>query len=479
MTDTATGPAIDDARLDPALVKLGLILVIGALVSVLDTTIVSVAIDDLGRTFHSPLTTVQWVSTAYLLALALVIPLTGWAMERFGAKTMWMFSLTVFLIFSVLCGMAWSIGSLIAFRALTGLGGGMILPIAQTILAQTAGPDRLGRVMSIVGIPAQVAPIFGPVIGGMIVDASSWRWVFYINVPVCAVALVLAWRGIPRDTARPAQRLDFLGLALLSPAVAAIVFGLSQVDAHGPRTGAMLTAVAIGLVLLGAFVVHALRTRVTPLIDVRLFTDRAFAVANVLMFLFGMSVFGAMFLLPLYYQQVRGASAFSAGLMLAPQFAGMIIGVLLSGRAVDRLGSRPVVLAGMAIGVLGTIPYTQVGPHTDHILLGAALIVRGAGLGAASVAVMTAAYQGLQRDAMPRATSALNVVQRVGSPFGAALVAMMLQRGINGSKISPATLATAYGHAFWWPMGLAALAVVPALLLPSRRRARSASSRRA
>ena len=183
--------------LDRALLRLASVVVLGTIMSILDTTIVNVAIDTLGRELHSSLSTIQWVATGYLLALATVIPLTGWAMERFGGKRMWMVSVSLFLVGSTLCGLAWSTASLIAFRVLQGFGGGMILPIGQAILAQAAGPQRMGRVMSVIGVPTLLGPVLGPVIGGLIVDSFSWRWIFFVNLPVGAVALALAARILP------------------------------------------------------------------------------------------------------------------------------------------------------------------------------------------------------------------------------------------------------------------------------------------
>ena len=458
-------------RLDPALLKLAGIVLVGAVAVQLDATIVNVAIDTLGRDLHASLPTIQWVSTGYLLALALVIPLAGWSVDRFGSKRVWMLSLALFLAGSVLCGSAWSAGSLIAFRVLQGVGGGLLFPLMQTILAQAAGPQRLGRLIAAIAIPALVAPIVGPVIGGLILDSLSWRWVFFINVPVVSIAMFLGWRYMPDPRAGGEHPLDVLGLALLSPGLAAIVYGFSEAGTRGGfGEGQVIVPLVIGTALVAAFAVHALRTRIEPIIDLRLFRKRSFTASAGLMFLAGLSIFGALLLLPLYYQQARGQSALDAGLLLAPQGLGMMVALPIVGRLTDRIGPRPIVLVGMALATLGTIPYTQVGPHTSELALGAALVVRGAGLGALFVPATTAAYRDLSREAIPRATSAVRIFQQVGASFGTAALAVILQHQAAGhAAAGPAGLATAFGHTFWWAVGFTAFAFVPALLLPRGR----------
>src|SRR3954452_12023196 len=234
--------------LEPGVVRIAVVVVVGAIMSILDTTIVNIALRTLGRDLGAPLEDVQWVSTGYLLALALVIPLTRWTSERFGARRVWLTSIVLFTLGSALCGAAWNLESLIVFRVLQGIGGGMIMPVGMIVLAQAAGPRRMGAVMSVVGVPMLLAPVLGPVIGGLIVDNLSWRWIFFVNLPVGLAGLALAARLMPSERAEGLQqgppRLDLRGLLLLSPGVALIVYALSQVASH-----AALDPVGAGLPL--------------------------------------------------------------------------------------------------------------------------------------------------------------------------------------------------------------------------------------
>src|SRR4051812_1703627 len=321
-TATATEPAAPDKGLDRALLSVAIVVVLGAIMSILDTTVVNVAISHLTTTFDTSLETIQWIVTGYTLALATVIPITGWAADRFGTKRLYMLSLALFLCGSILSGLAWSAGSLIAFRVLQGLGGGMLMPAGMTILTRAAGPGRVGRVMSIIGVPMLLGPILGPILGGWLVDDVSWRWIFYINIPIGVLALLLARRILPKDQPQPAHRLDVLGLALLSPGLALLVYGLANTaSAGGFGAAKVLGPMLVGVVLLVGFVAHALRDD-DPLVDLRLFRNRTFATASGTLIFFVVAVFGTMLLLPLYLQTVRGESALQAGLMLAPQGLG-------------------------------------------------------------------------------------------------------------------------------------------------------------
>ena len=469
---TSTGapdsPTAAADALPPELRRLALAIMLGAFMVTLDMTMVNVALDTLARTFATSVTTIQWVATGYLLALAVSIPMTGWVIERFGARNSWVASLLMFIGGSVLCGLAWSSGSLIAFRVLQGFGGGMLIPLAQTILAQAAGPNRLGRVMAVVGIPAMLGPVLGPVLGGVIVTDLSWRVMFYINVPVCLAAVLAAYHvAMPsRPAGGVSARLDILGLALLSPGLAAIVYGLAEVGSHGGFTDPhVFMPIAAGIALLVAFAVHALRSR-DPIIDLRLFRSRAFSAASALVLLFTMAMLGMQLLLPLYYQQVRHESALDAGLLLAPRGIGMAVALIVAGKLSDRLGPRPIVLVGLLLSGLSTLAYTAIGDHTSLLALSVLLVVNGAGLGAALVPSLAAPYRGLLNEQIPRATSAIRILQQLGGSFGVAILAVVLQRELVHQVHHAASLAAAYGQTFWWALAFIALAAIPALMLP-------------
>jgi EmrB/QacA subfamily drug resistance transporter len=474
-TDPARSDQSRSEPLDPALVKLALAIVVGVVAAILDLTIVNVAIDTLQRRLHTSVSTIQWVSTGYVLAVAMTIPVSGWAFQRFGARRSWMVSLIIFVAGSALCGVAWSTGSLIAFRVFQGIGGGMLLPLAQTILANAAGRERLARIVPFIAIPSQAGPVLGPVIGGLILSNGSWRWIFYVNVPVVALALVLAWRTVPQTEINADRRLDIRGLALLSPALALLVYGFSEAGVTGGFDHARVIApLAAGLAILAGYCVHALRSRVEPVLNLRLLRFRGYATSSTMMFLSGVTLFGALFLLPLYYQQARGASALQAGLLLAPQGAGVAIGALGAGRLVDKIGVsvRLVALTGLVLLTVATIPYVLATARTSEALLSVVLVIRGAGLGLALIPITTAAYIGLPHSAIPSATTGVRIFQQTGGALGTAILAVILQHAISATR-NPHVIAHAFDTTFGWVLALTALSFVPALLLPGGdRRAR-------
>ncbi len=444
--------------------RISIVVILGAIMSILDTTIVNVALATLGRDLHAGISEIQWVVTGYMLSLAAVIPVSGWAAERFGAKQVYLVSLALFTAASALCGLANSPTELILFRVLQGIGGGMILPVGQLMMAQAAGPERMGRVMSIVAVPAMLAPILGPTLGGLIVDNVSWRWIFYVNVPIGAVAVFAAWRTLPRVAPKRTHPLDVRGLILMSTGLPILTYGLAEIGSTGSFTSPkVVISIALGLALIAAFAVHALRARY-PLLDLRLYRRPTFSSASLAMFCLGAALFGGMILLPLYWQTIRHESVLDTGLLTAPQGLGMALIMPLAGKLTDRYGGGPLALFGVTFTALATIPFGLVGAHTSVTWLSVAMFLRGIGIGFAFMPAMAAAFASLDRSELPQATPQLNVLQRVGGSIGTAVLAVILQRALVGTH-TLSDAAAAYGTAFWWSAGISALAIIPCVFL--------------
>ncbi len=463
-------------RIDAYVWRISAVVIVGSIMSILDTTIVNVALATLGRELHSSIAEIQWVVTGYLLSLAAVIPITGWAARRFGTKPVYILSVVLFTAGSALCGLATSTTELIVFRVLQGIGGGMILPIGQLMMADAAGPKRMGRVMSVVAVPAMLAPILGPTIGGLILDHASWRWIFFVNLPIGVVAVIAALRVLPRIKPEPTDRLDYLGLALMATGLPLITYGLAEVGITGSFVAVkVVLPCVLGVTLVATFVRHALRVP-RPLLDLRLYRRPTFSSASIAMFCLGAALFGGMILLPLYWQGVRHESVVDTGLLTAPQGLGAALVMPLAGKLSDRMGGGPLALFGVILTTVATVPFGFIGAHTSVTWLSVAMLIRGAGIGFAFMPAMAAAFASLERSELAHATPQLNVLQRVGGSIGTAALAVVLQRALVGAH-TPADMASAYGTAFWASAVITALAIVPCVvLLRAERAARRAGA---
>lgn len=447
-----------------------LVLVLGAIATILDTTIVNIALDHLHDVFRASVSATQWVVTGYLLAYVAAVPVSGWASERFGARRVWMFAVALFLLGSVLCGLAWNLPTLIGFRVLQGIGGGMVLPVTITLLTRAAGRERIGRAIATIGLVGQLGPILGPIIGGSLIASVGWQWLFFINIPICLAALALAPFFLPTGDRDPASRFDLAGFVLLTPGVIALAFGISQVPGEGGFSAvAVWVPLVLGVVLLGAFVLRAIRAKGSALIDVRVFARRSFGIGSIITLVAGFSIYALMFLLPLFYQQVRGDSVFTTGFLLIPQGIGTMAFILVNRRLAGRIDTRFVIAGGVLLTMLGTLPFVVAGASGGDVLLLAGQFLQGFGMAAVSLPVMTLAFAGLSHAETPRGSAAFNVVKQVGAPFGVTVIAVVLQNYGSGAT-SAATIAGAFNATFLWVLVLSAVPLLLAFFLPAERR---------
>ncbi len=433
----------------------------GPLMSGLDSTMVNVSLDTLGATFGATLGTIQWVTTGYLLALALALPLSGWLVDRAGARRIFLGCFCGFMAFSVLSGLAVSIEMLILCRVLQGMAGGLLAPMMQMMMARHAG-RHMARVIGVAAMPVMVGQMLGPTLGGLLLGHLGWRAIFFVNVPVGLLAICFAWFALPRDEQTSTRRLDLAGFAMISPGLALLLQGLVSL-AHGEATAPISLIASAGL--LAAFARHALRRPTTALIDLRLFRGPIFRAAASTQFLSNAINFGGQLLLPLWFLNIRHESPATTGAMLAPLGLGIFFALPIMGRLSERYGARAISGTGAALSFTGTLPFVFATPDTPYFILGIALFVRGFGGGSITIPSAAAAYASVPRESLGHATTAINICQRFGGPAGAAGLAILLQFGLTHAM----TPDQAYRWTLWGLAGLAAAGLLAASRLPGRR----------
>ncbi|EIV94219.1 DHA2 family efflux MFS transporter permease subunit [Frankia sp. QA3] len=461
------------------------VLVLGGLMVVLDVTITNVAIRSLSRDLHAPLSVIQWVTTGYTLALAVAVPMTAWLASRLGTRRVYIIALALFGLGSLLAGLAWNIGSLIAFRVLQGLGGGLVNPIAMTIAMRSAPSESRGRTMGVFGLPVLVGPLAGPTLGGWLVG-YSWRWIFLINVPIALLAVPLALWLLPRDAPDGRrERLDVPGLALIGPGLAGIVYGLAESGRRGTLvSAAVLVPALLGLGLCAAFVARALRLRTRPpLVEVRLLGRRALASGAGTLGLFAAAYFGSMFILPLYWQLVRGQSPAATGLLAIPQALATGLSLQVASRLVDRVPPARVVGAGIVVATAGLLTsLLLLDADTPYWQLLTSMAVTGIGTGATIMPTITTALRHLPDRDTPTGSTLLNIINQAAVSIGTALTSVLLASSLAsragvaaGGDLSgdvgaamAGDVVAAFRQTLLLPVVLMAVAGVVALLLLPR-----------
>jgi EmrB/QacA subfamily drug resistance transporter len=409
--------------------------------AVLDSTIVNIALVPMSRAVNTDLSGIQWVISAYFLTQAAVIPVAGYFGLRFGLKRLFIICMVVFTLGSVLCGLTDNLGWLVAFRIIQGLGGGGLFPLAQAIALRAFPPQERATSSAIIGFSALVAPILGPTVGGLLTDSFGWESIFFINLPVGIVAIYLAWRNFPADNnaEKIQSRFDYLGLTLCISGVLLVVYAFTLVSETQPGTVTALqprgeiwgwgywlvwVLLGAGALLLAAFAVFELRFSRDPVLDLRLFKNYAFATSTVVTSAIAMVIFGSIFILPVFLEQIRlpHLSALEAGLILLPQGIASAVAVLLSGRVLyNRIGPRNLIIIGAVLLIIGTWGWTNLQPDTDGWSLLPWLVIRGLGFGLTFVPAQTRALQEITGLALAKASSLLNVVRQIFSSIGTAI----------------------------------------------------------
>jgi len=458
MTSAANRSAATD-RIGWPTWRLAGVIVLGAFLSMLDGSIVTVGLDTIGHDLQVGLDDVQWVTSAYLLALAVSLPVCGWLGRRIGVGRLWLASLAGFTLTSALCALAPTQGWLIALRVAQGLAAGLMVPAGQTILGQAVGPARLGQVMAVLGIAVSFGPAIGPALGGVLIATWSWPWLFLVNIPVGALGLLAGWKLIPRGIPEQPGPFDWTGMALVSIGLPMFVYAATAWGERGTLTApTVLIPLLLGLGGLAGFALHTLRRR-HPLTNLRLLSNPIYTAGAISAAFTGAAMFSALLLLPLFFQLLRGASIIDTGLSLISYGIGTALILPLAGRLTDRYGGGIIASVGAAVTIVTTVPFAVLDPDAGPLLVQTLLILRGAAIGLAAVPPTVAAYAAVDPNQLPDATTQLNILQRVGGAVGAALIAVILASAL------PAGAPAAFALAFWWLTAASGLALMSSLWL--------------
>jgi len=462
---------------DPRWLPLG-VTTIGSFMSIIDTNIVNIALPSILSDFNASLTDGQLVIASYLIALAVVIPLTGYLSERVGMKRLYMITLGFFTLGSALCGLAWNEETLILFRVMQGLGGGMIMPLGMALVFTMIRPLERPRFMALLGIPQLLAPMIGPSLGGYIVEYSSWRMVFLINAPLGAIDIVLAYFLLKETEIKPNVQFDFRGFALAATAFPCLLLALSLGTENGWESPLVLGLLTVGAIALAGFIWVELNQK-APMLTLRLFKDNMFRLSQFIQWIGLFSLFGLNFLIPLYLQRVHGMGAAEAGRVLLPMGIVAFITMNVAGRMYHRLGPRPIIVTGLAVVAITTFLWSLVTPTTSTFTMMVLVSARGLALGMFGQTVQLVAYNTVPKDEMARATGLVNVCQRIASAAATAILTSILLMGLTiagapeGSSIADGTapvetMEQAFHYAFYIMTAMSIVGIGLALRIHDR-----------
>jgi len=447
------------------------VFVCGMFIDILDTTIVNVALPDLGREFNASTASIEWIVLGYLLSLAVFIPASGWIGDRLGTRRVFLFALAMFTFASALCGQADSLGELVAFRVLQGVGGGMLVPVGTAMLFRAFPPIERAKASTVLIVPTVLAPALGPVLGGWLVTDVSWRWIFYVNLPVGALAFAIGFLYLREEREGHAGRFDLAGFVLSGVGLALVLFALTQGPEKGWRSPHVLVTGVIGIVTFVLLVV--VETRVPdPLLALRLFRERMFRNANVVLTLTYGSFIGVIFLMPLYLQNLRGFTPLESGLATFPQALGVIVSSQVVGRLYHSVGPRRLIVFGMLGMAFATLPLAFVGLDTSLWQIRTIMFARGICMAFAFVPMQAATYANIEPSDTGRASAIYSTQRQVAAALGVATLGTVLISRVNAATAGvtdPDAIArgalSGYHLAFFVGTVLVALASLSGLLI--------------
>lgn len=440
---------------------------LGAIAPMLDSTMVNIAIDKLSKDFNTTLDTIQWSITGYVLALAIAVPVSGWLMNKFNGKKIFIGAVIAFGAISVFAGISWDIFSFIFFRLLQGFSAGIITTLMSTLLVKTAGQENLGRVMAIVSTPMILGPILGPVIGGFIVQGTSWHWIFFINVFIVLIAVPLMIKTIPDfKPFNKESKLDFFGIINLSLMSASLIYGITKAARHALfNNSETILWVSIGLVLAVIYFIYNQIRKNQTVLPINLFTYKSFRVSSIGLFLANIAIMGPMLILPLFFQNFRHFSVIEAALALIPQGVGMLITRPVIGKMIDKIGPKYVVIVSLVLSLIGSIPLIYITDKTSMIWISIILFIRGMSVGGIMLPLTSEAYTGLDSKQLPEASIGINIIENLGSSFGSAVIATVVATAVQGVQPTITNELKAYHAGFLVSAIILAVIIIPSLFL--------------
>jgi len=406
------------------------VVIFGLFMTILDGTVVNIAIPRLQNAFGATLTSVQWVLTAYTLVQGVATPLTAFLSQRLGQKRLYLIALTGFTIGSALCGLAFNLPMLIFFRIVQGVMGAFMSPLAITLLYSEFPPEERGVALGALGIPILLAPALGPTIGGYIVTYLGWQLIFYINLPVGIIGGILGLIFLHESRVQRRMSFDIPGFALSALGLSSLLYGLSDASTDGWGSAKVVTFLFIGVLLLIVFVIVELNTAASgrqPLLDLRVFASLPFTTSTIASVFVTFALYGGLFILPLYLQELRGLSAYQAGLLLLPQAFASMAASLLAGRLVDKLGVRVVVIPGLTILSFALWLFSHVTTTTPYGTIQLWLIIRSFALGFCFQPLSVSAFSEMRANRLPQATSVSTTIRFVISSLAVAVIATLVQ----------------------------------------------------